>query len=186
MIDMKKIEKPLYHDTNLQIIFAVTLIAVLGVSSISPAFYDIEQVFSERAVLLLIVVFTIPGVLLTPVLGVLADRFGRKKVLVPSLLLFGIAGGACAFARDLNILLTLRFLQGIGAAALCSLNATVIGDLYSGNRLATAMGYNASVINIAVPSYFLIGGALASLAWYYPFALSVIAVPVGLPRFEFS
>lgn len=180
MIDMKKRENRLYHDTNLQIIFAVTLIAVLGVSSISPAFYDIEQVFSERAVLLLIVVFTIPGVLLTPVLGVLADRLGRKKVLVPSLLLFGIAGGACAFARDLNILLTLRFLQGIGAAALCSLNATVIGDLYSGNRLATAMGYNASVINIAVPSYFLIGGALASLAWYYPFALSVIAVPVGL------
>ncbi|KAF5431716.1 MFS family permease [Candidatus Methanophagaceae archaeon] len=78
---MKKREnpKPLYHDTNLQIIFAVTLIAVLGVSSISPAFYDIEQVFSERAVLLLIVVFTIPGVLLTPVLGVLADRLGRKK-----------------------------------------------------------------------------------------------------------
>jgi magnesium-transporting ATPase (P-type) len=47
-----------YHDTNLQIIFAVTLIAVLGVSSISPAFYEIGQIFSKRAVLLLIVVFT--------------------------------------------------------------------------------------------------------------------------------
>jgi len=175
----EKIE-PFYHDTNLQIIFAVTLIAVLGVSSISPAFYELGQIFSKRAVLLLIVVFTIPGVLLTPILGVLADRFGRKKILVPSLLLFGIAGCACTFARDLNLLLTLRFLQGIGAAALGSLNVTIISDLYSGNRLATAMGYNASVINIAVPSYLLIGGALASLAWYYPFALSLLAVPVGI------
>ncbi len=176
---VEKIE-PFYHDTNLQIIFAVTLIAVLGVSSISPAFYEIGQIFSKRAVLLLIVVFTIPGVLLTPILGVLADRFGRKRILVPSLLLFGIAGCACTFARDLNLLLTLRFLQGIGAAALGSLNVTIISDLYSGNRLATAMGYNASVINIAVPSYLLIGGALASLAWYYPFALSLLAVPVGI------
>jgi MFS family permease len=129
---------------------------------------------------LLIVVFTLPGVLFTPALGVLADRFGRKKILVPSLLLFGVAGCACSLARDFNLLLTLRFLQGIGAASLGSLNVTVIGDLYSKRQLVTAMGYNASVLNIGIPSYLIIGGALASLAWYYPFALSILAVPVGI------
>jgi ACDE family multidrug resistance protein len=175
-------KRPLYRDPNLQIVFLVTLIVVMGVSSISPAFPVIQEAFgiSKPTVGLLIVVFTLPGVLFTPVLGVLADRFGRKKILVPSLLLFGIAGGACFFARDFNLLLTLRFLQGIGAASLGSLNVTIIGDLYSKRQLATAMGYNASVLNIAVPLYLIIGGAMASLAWYYPFALSILAVPVGI------
>ncbi|MBK5190260.1 MAG: MFS transporter [Methanosarcinales archaeon] len=179
---MTENQSKLYRDPNLQIVFVVTLIVVMGVSSISPAFPEIQEAFgiSKPAVGLLIVVFTLPGVLFTPVLGVLADRFGRKKILVPSLLLFGIAGTACFFARDFNLLLTLRFLQGIGAASLGSLNVTIIGDLYSKRQLATAMGYNASVLNIAVPLYLIIGGAMASLAWYYPFALSIIAVPVGI------
>jgi len=178
---MTENQSKLYRDPNLQIVFVVTLIVVMGVSSISPAFPEIQEAFgiSKPAVGLLIVVFTLPGVLFTPVLGVLADRFGRKKILVPSLLLFGIAGTACFFARDFNLLLTLRFLQGIGAASLGSLNVTIIGDLYSKRQLATAMGYNASVLNIAVPLYLIIGGAMASLAWYYPFALSIIAVPLA-------
>ena len=179
---MTENQSRLYRDPNLQIVFVVTLIVVMGVSSISPAFPEIQEAFgiSKPTVGLLIVVFTLPGVILTPVLGVLADRFGRKKILVPSLLLFGIAGSACFFARDFNLLLTLRFLQGIGAASLGSLNVTIIGDLYSKRQLATAMGYNASVLNIAVPLYLIIGGVMASLAWYYPFALSIIAVPVGI------
>jgi len=179
---MTENQSKLYRDPNLQIVFVVTLIVVMGVSSISPAFPEIQEAFgiSKPAVGLLIVVFTLPGVLLTPVLGVLADRFGRKKILVPSLLLFGIAGSACFFARDFNLLLTLRFLQGIGAASLGSLNVTIIGDLYSKRQLATAMGYNASVLNIAVPAYLIIGGAMASLAWYYPFALPITAIPVGI------
>jgi ACDE family multidrug resistance protein len=175
-------KQPLYRDPNLQIVFVVTLIGVMGVSSISPALPTIQAAFgiSKFNVGLLIVVFTLPGVIFTPVLGVLADRIGRKNVLVPSLLLFGVAGSACAFVRDFNLLMALRFVQGIGAASLGSLNVTIIGDLYSKRQLASAMGYNASVLNFAVPSYLIIGGVLASFAWYYPFALPITAIPVGI------
>jgi len=178
----QKSRKSIYRDTNLQIVFGVTLMAVLGVSSITPAFPRMlrELQVSAQTVGLLITVFTLPGVFLTPVLGILADRWGRKKILVPSLMLFGVAGGACAFARDFNLLLILRFLQGIGAASLSSLNFTVIGDLYSGKERATAMGYNASVLSVGTASYPAIGGALAMLGWYYPFVLPFVAVPVGL------
>ena len=177
-----KSQKRIYLDTNLQIIFGVTLMAVLGVSSITPAFPKIVQELgiSSKAIGLLITVFTFPGVVLTPVLGILADRFGRKKILVPALMVFGIAGGACAFARDFDLLLILRFFQGIGAASLGSLNVTIIGDLYSGKERATAMGYNASVLSIGTASYPAVGGALATLGWYYPFALPFIAIPIGL------
>jgi ACDE family multidrug resistance protein len=57
----------------------------------------------------------------------------------------------------------LRFFQGMGAAALGTLNVTVIGDIYGGRERSAA-----------------IGGALATFGWFYPFALPVIAVPIGV------
>lgn len=174
-------QKKLYLDNNLQIVFGVTLMAVLGVASITPAFPIIIQEFgvSTLGIGLLISAFTFPGVILTPVLGVFADRYGRKRILVPSIFLFGIAGGACALARDFNHLLILRFFQGVGAASLGSLNVTIIGDLYSGRARATAMGYNASVLSVGTAAYPAIGGALAMVAWYYPFVLPILAIPLG-------
>ena len=112
--------------------------------------------------------------------GVLADRLGRKKVLIPSLILFGIAGGACALVRDFHILLLLRFFQGMGASALGTLAPTILSDLYSGKSRTVVMGYNASVLNVGTASYPAIGGAVATFGWYYPFLLPLTAIPLGI------
>ncbi|NLA73987.1 MAG: MFS transporter, partial [Deltaproteobacteria bacterium] len=165
----------------LRIIFGVTLTAVMGVASITPTFPKIinDLGISARSVGLLITVFTIPGVILTPVLGILADHYGRKKVLVPSLFLFAIAGAACAFSRDFHTMLVLRLFQGMGAASLGSMNVTLIGDIFSGKQRTRAMGYNASVLSIGTASYPAIGGALAMLGWNFPFFLPLLAIPIG-------
>ncbi|MCF4967977.1 MFS transporter [Nostoc sp. CMAA1605] len=174
--------KPVFQELNFQIICAVTLIAVIGVSSITPAFPQLAKSLEvdPKNLGLLITVFTLPTVILSPVLGVLADRLGRKKIIVPSLFLFGIAGTACGFVRNFDLLLGLRFLEGIGAASLLSLSITLIGDLYIGARRTEAMGYNASISSIGTASYPTIGGALATLGWYYPFMLPILAIPIGL------
>jgi ACDE family multidrug resistance protein len=174
--------KTVYLNKNLYIVFSISLIAVLGVVSITPAFPKLAQVLnvSPQNVGLLITVFTLPTVILGPILGVLADRFGRKKILVPSLILFGIAGTACTFVSEFNLLLVLRFIQGIGAASLLSLSITLIGDFYSGQKRTTAMGYTASVSSIGTATYPTIGGALAVWGWNYPFLLPLLAIPVGL------
>lgn len=169
-------------DRNLHIIFGITLLGVMGVSSITPAFPKIIRHFgiSTHQVGLLITVFTLPGVVLTPFLGILADRLGRKKILVPSIFLFGLAGGACGLTQDYHALLVFRFLQGSGAAALGSLNITLIGDLFSGRERMSAMGYNASILSIGTASYPAIGGVLAMLGWNFPFFFPLLAVPMGL------
>ncbi|MBN2241446.1 MAG: MFS transporter [Acidobacteria bacterium] len=174
--------KAVFKDRNLQLIFIVTLFAVMGVASIAPAFPQIIRHFhiSEREVGWLIAAFTLPGVFLTPITGVLADRLGRKNILVPSLFLFGIAGFCCIFARTYHFLLVLRFFQGLGAASLGSMNVTLIGDLYSGRRRMEAMGYNASILSLGTASYPAIGGALALAGWHFPFVLPVLAVPLGI------
>jgi len=157
--------------------------AVLGVSSVAPAFpliIDSLPLFDSHNIGLIITFFTIPGVVLTPIMGVLADRYGRKRILVPSLLLFGLAGFSCGFAPSFHILLGLRFLQGVGAASLGALNITLIGDLFPGDQRSAALGLNAGVLSLGVASYPVIGGALASLSWNYPFFLPIIAVPLAL------
>lgn len=173
---------PLLKNPNLHIIFSITLIAVMGVASITPAFPDVMHYFKITPVEVgyLITAFTLPGVLLTPVAGILGDRLGRKNILIPSLLLFGAAGLACMFTRSFHILLVFRLLQGIGAASLGSLNITLIGDLFSGQRRAAAMGYNASVLSIGTASYPAVGGMLAMYGWQYPFILPILAVPVAI------
>jgi MFS transporter, ACDE family, multidrug resistance protein len=105
---------------------------------------------------------------------------GRKKILVPALLLFGLADGADAFARSFDLLLALRFCQGIGAAALGTLNVTVIGDIYGGRERSAALGYNSSVLSVGTASYPAIGGLLATFGWFYPFALPFIAMPIAI------
>jgi MFS transporter, ACDE family, multidrug resistance protein len=174
--------RKVYKDHNLHVLFGVTLMAVLGVSSITPALPEIRDAFSVTSaqVGLLITIFTLPGIALTPVLGVLSDRLGRRKILIPALFLFGIAGGLCAFARGFELLLALRLLQRMGAAALGTLNVTVIGDIFTGHERSAALGYNSSVLSIGTASYPAIGGALATLGWFYPFALAFLAIHVGL------
>ncbi|HKI90470.1 MAG TPA: MFS transporter [Draconibacterium sp.] len=167
---------------NLSVIFMVTLIAVMGVASITPAFPSIQKHFglTPTQVTLLITVFTFPGIFLSPVVGIMADRMGRKTILLPSLFLFGLAGLGCFFTKSWEILLVLRFLQGIGSASLGTLNVTLIGDIYSGEKRVAVMGYNASVLSIGTAAYPAIGGALAMAGWQFPFLLPFLAIPTAL------
>jgi len=186
----------LLKDQRLYVIFSITLIAVMGIASLTPAFPKISVALNlnETQVGLLISAFTFPGIFLTPIAGIIADHWGRKKVLVPSLLIFAIAGFTIFFIHNFKILIVLRILQGVGAAPLGSLSTTLIGDFYKGKNRPAAMGYKASVLSLSTAFYPLIGGALAGFAWYYPFVLPLLAIPVGLfvifglkePEFEKS
>ena len=154
----------------------------MGVASITPAFPSIIKHFgiTPTQVTLLITFFTFPGILLSPVMGILADRIGRKTILVPSLVLFGITGLGCFFTKDWEVLLVLRFFQGIGAASLGMLNVTLIGDLFEGQKRGEIMGYNASILSVGTATYPAVGGALALAGWQFPFLLTLVAIPTAL------
>lgn len=178
----EKRRRPLYRDKNLQVLFGITLVAVVGVSSIAPVLPKVADALdvSPNRVGLLITAFTLPGIVLTPILGILSDRVGRKKIIVPSLFLFGVAGASVAFATSFETMLALRFLQGMGAASLGTINVTMIGDLYSGRERTEAMGYNSSILSLGTGMYPAIGGALAVSGWQYPFLLPLLAIPIRM------
>lgn len=102
--------RSVYKDHNLHVLWGVTLMAVLGVSSVTPAFPTIVRALgvSSGQVELLITVFTLPGIVMTPVLSVLSDRYGRKKILAPALILFGLAAAGLALLAFFLVLAFVR------------------------------------------------------------------------------
>lgn len=173
---------PLFLQRELLIIFSITLISVMGVSSITPILPEVGRVFgvSPQEAGWLVAAFTLPGMILTPCFGLLSDRYGRKRILIPSILVFAVAGHACAYADEFSHLLILRVIQGAGVASLSAINITMIGDMYDGNERATVTGYNSGFISTAAATYPAIGGALALIGWRYPFALPLIGFPIAL------
>jgi MFS family permease len=157
-------------------------VLALGVVVLSPLMLDLAQVFgvSESRVGLLITAFTVPPIVLIPVAGVLADRFGRKPLLIGGLVLFGVSGGGVGLVTSFDAALALRFLQGVGFAAAMPVTITVLGDIYEGSREATVQGLRTAgnfVSNTIGP---VVAAVLIGIAWQYPFAIFLLTLPVAV------
>ncbi|MFB6196425.1 MAG: MFS transporter [Haloplanus sp.] len=171
-----------WRSSTLYVILSCSLMGVMGVSLVSPVLPDLRPVFgvSDAQVGLVITAYTFPGIFVTPFVGLVADRFGRRRVVVPLLFLFAVAGAGVAFARTFAEVIALRFLQGVGASALITLAVTLIGDVYDGRRRDAVMGLNGSTIGSGAAFYPLIGGALAGIRWNAPFLFFGVGALVGL------
>jgi MFS family permease len=172
----------LARDPSLWLVFGVAILAVLRSDSITPALPEMTAALAltPQQVGLVVSLFVLPSVLVSPFLGVLADRWGRKRILLFSLALFGLAGAACAMARSIEMLLALRLLQGIGAAALSPFNIILVADLFQDEDRARVMGYNATVRVVGSIIFPLLGGVMAAFHWWLPMALPLVALPFAL------
>lgn len=174
-----------WRSPRLQVILASSLIGVMGVSLLSPVLPALRSTFAitDAQVGLIITVYTFPGIVLTPFVGLAADRIGRRRTLVPLLLLFGIAGASIALTETFRQVLILRFVQGIGASALVTLAITLAGDYYEGRRQRAVIGLNSSALGTGAAIYPLIGGVLAGVRWELPFVFFGVSIFVGLAAF---
>ena len=166
---------------NMQLIIVIAMVTMYGGSVISPALPSIQQAFNieTSSIGLLMTAFSFPGIISIPIAGILSDRYGRRKIVVPLLLLYGIAGTLCFFAPSYEILVSLRFLSGIGAGAIATLTLTLIGDLFQGRERTEALGYRIAFGQASTGIFPIFGELLAVISWRYPFLLFFLAIPVG-------
>lgn len=161
-------------------VFGMALLITMGISSLIPMLpllastFDIPLESSWR----IIASFAFPGLVLIPFVGVWADRYGRKKVLIPALVLFIIGGVGCAFAQSYTQLLLCRVIQGAGSSPMGLLYPTIIADTWQGEERVKAMSYTSMVLGIGTAVSPALGGALAMFDWRYPFLLPLLALPV--------
>jgi ACDE family multidrug resistance protein len=157
----------------LPLIFSITITGILSNTLVGPAIPDILEAFDQpdaRAGFF-VAAGTLPGIVMAPVIGVLADRFGRRAVLVPCLASFGIFGLLSALAPTFPALLALRLCQGIGSAGLINLAVVLIGDHWTGLERARLVGQNAAILTLSLAVFPPLGGALTELGgWRLSFA----------------
>lgn len=146
-------------------IFAVTVTGIMANTLIAPAIPDIlgDLRVTEAAAGLLVAAATLPGVAVAPLIGLLADRYGRREVVVPCLLLFGASGGMASFAPSFATLLALRLLQGVGSAGLINLAVVLIADHWKGVDRARLIGQNSAVLTISLAVLPPLGGLLTDV-----------------------
>ena len=166
----------------MQLIIIVTIVTMMGGSVISPALPVIQQALAIETskIGLLMTAFSLPGLISIPISGIMTDRFGRQKVIVPMLLLYSIAGSLCFFAPNFETLLLLRFLSGLGAGSLATLSLILIGDLFSNKEQKEALGYRTSFGYLSNGILPIFGGFLAVISWNYPFLLFALGMPISI------
>lgn len=170
------------REREFQLLLLANVVPVTGTAMLSPILESLIGPFGTTPtnIGLMISFYTAPPILLIPIIGTIADSYGRKTVLVPSLLLFGAAGSAIALTTDFRVVLGLRFLQGIGYAGCLPIIITLLGDRYSDAREVTAQGVRFMTTGISQALIPLLAGAIVGLAWQYPFLLQAIAIPIAL------
>lgn len=108
----------------------------------------------------------------------LANQVGVRRIYLLGLSLFTLASLGCFLARDFASLLAARVLQGVGAAAITSINTTVIRFIYPSDRLGRGMGLNATIVAAASVAGPGVASLILSMAdWPWLFAINL---PIGL------
>lgn len=169
------------YERDFQVLLLANIMGPLGTSMISPVLDSLIDPMgaSPADIGLVMSLFTAPGIVMYLIVGLLADRYGRKPVLVIALLVFGTAGTLIAFTTTYEIVLGLRFLQGIAFGGITPIIITSLGDMYSGDREATAQGIRFTGSGITSTVFPLLAGGLVIIAWQFPFLLYAISIPIA-------
>jgi DHA2 family multidrug resistance protein-like MFS transporter len=122
--------------------------------------------------------------------GLLGDRFGRKKTLIPALVLFGVASLACAYSHSSGELIAARALLGLGAAVILPLSLAVIPVLFTPAERQKAIAVVMAAVFIGYPLGPILGGWLLDNFWWGSvflinvpvIALALIAVALLMPE----
>lgn len=111
----------------------------------------------------------------------LGESIGYRRVYVWGLLLFTAASLVCGLAESLAWLVGGRALQGIGAAAIMSVNTAFIRHLYSVERLGKGLSMNALVVAVAFTLGPLLASAILSFAtWHWLFLINIPLAALAL------
>lgn len=170
-----------FKNVHLLMLCITTFFAMAGGSLLAPVLPDMVEPLktTSHEVGLLISTYAISTAIFALVIGHFIDRVNRKKILVPCLVIYGLTGLVSYFTSDLQSLLILRLIQGIGVAGMMSLPMLVIADVYKGHKSLNAMNKVSLALAIGSVAAPLIGGGLASLGWNYPFLFYVLTLPLA-------
>lgn len=127
----------------LWLLIFVSGIGPVSMNGVLPANNAIMQelMATQEQVQWLLTIYLLSILLAQPFVGNWADRIGRRPVSIAGLLIFAGGSAVAALAPNIEILLLGRALQGAGSATCMAIPRTIVRDVFSRDKAASAMGY---------------------------------------------
>lgn len=158
-------------------ISSIPLVMTLGNSMLIPVLPSMEKKLSITSfqTSMIITVYSIVAIILIPIAGYLSDHLGRKKIIIPSLIIAGIGGlisgfAAWKMANSYWIMLVGRSLQGVGAAGAFPIVLPLVGDMFKNDDdISSTLGLIETSNTLGKVLSPILGAFLAGFIWFLPF-----------------
>ncbi|WP_149823023.1 MFS transporter [Streptomyces tailanensis] len=174
------------HLLRVTLLMAGSCLPILRAVLIAPVLPKMEEYFASTAgaKALVPLALTVPALslaVLAPFAGVIADRLGRKRLLIVATLLYALFGTAPLYLDSLGAIIASRALVGVTEAAIMTCCTTLIGDYYTGQRRVKYLALQTMCASASATVFFVLGGAIGAAGWRVPFwvyAVSLLIAPL--------
>jgi DHA2 family multidrug resistance protein len=157
-----------------------TIMAVLDSSIVNVALPDMSGTLGVtiEEITWVVTAYILAQVIVMPITGLLAARFGRKRFYMSSVILFTVASMACGLAHSLGSMVAFRVLQGFGGGVLLTVSQAILRESFPPEEQGIAMGLYGLGAVLAPAFGPTLGGWLTDLySWPWIFYINV---PVGV------
>ncbi|WMW23026.1 MFS transporter [Methanolobus mangrovi] len=170
-----------YESLKLIVILSASMLTIMGAAAVAPALPKMLEYFADvpDAGLLISMIVTLPAlgiIISSPFIGILADKYSKKNLLIASLATFALVGATGAILNTLYVILAFRVLLGIGIAGMSICATALLADNYSGAELKKKIGLQSACMGFGAVVLEVSGGALADISWHAPFYIYLIAM----------
>lgn len=156
---------------------SIPLVMTLGNSMLIPVLPTIEKELqiSSFQVSMIITVYSVVAIFLIPIAGYLSDQYGRKRIIIPSLIIAALGGllsGWVSWQVDdpYHLIIVGRLLQGAGAAGAAPIVMPLVGDIFKNESdVSNGLGVIETSNTFGKVLSPILGAVLASVVWFMPF-----------------
>ena len=142
--------------------------SVIGITLITPSLTMIKSDYNVSAevtqlILTSYIIFVSIGQLLS---GILSDRFGRRPIIIGGAFLYSLGGILAMSSPYIELLIFMRIIQGLGAAACLAMARVIVNDSFEKNEAAEKLSLITAVMVIFPNIALILGGVIAdTIGW---------------------
>ena len=147
----------------------------LDTGIIGPVLPSIEQSFNltSRESSWIFTLFVITFMIGSPIMAKFSDFYGRKKIFILDVILFGVGSSLIAFSASIELIFIGRIIQGFGCGGIFPVGGAFIGDEFPLEERGKELGILGSVFGISAIGGPLVGAALIPFGWNWCFTINI-------------
>ncbi|MFE6612265.1 MFS transporter [Amycolatopsis sp. NPDC057786] len=166
-------------------VLAAAPLTIMAAAIIAPSLPAMREAFSgtpgsDLLVRLTLTVTSLAIAISAPLSGIVADRAGRRPLLLAGLGLYALSGTAGFFVDDLVLLLITRVGLGFAVGGIMTAVSTLITDWFSGERRASFLGLQQAFASLGGVVFLPLAGVLATVNWRAPFWIYSVSAVVAI------